>query len=176
MSTPYRDEFERFEEKVLKTDTCWLWIAGKDRPGYGRFYSDTAKRSIGAHRAAWEFAFGPIPEGMTVDHLCFEPACVNPAHLRLLSRSENCANQRCATWTHCHNGHEFTPENTYLCTAGNGRRLCRACRAERQRGYYARNKTPGERRRPYPPLDERGDARRASWRESTARYRARRAA
>jgi hypothetical protein len=39
--------------------------------------------------------------------------------------------------THCKNGHEFTPENTYMRTK-HGRRGCRACIAAAQRRYQAR--------------------------------------
>ena len=44
-----------------------------------------------AHRAAYVAHYGPIPDGMTVDHTRFERRCVNPAHLRLVTRPENAA-------------------------------------------------------------------------------------
>ena len=46
-----------------------------------------------AHRYAWECEHGPIPDGMEVDHACWERACVNPEHLRLATRQQNVANR-----------------------------------------------------------------------------------
>lgn len=109
-----------FESHIEKTDTCWLWTGGQNR-GYGQYSYGQA-----AHRIAYRYWVGSIPEGMTIDHLCFTPLCVNPAHLRLLSHQENSSNQRVAYQTHCKNGHEFTPENCYM-RLGRGRRACRAC-------------------------------------------------
>jgi hypothetical protein len=84
---------------------------------------------IGAHRLSYEMAYGSIPPGITVDHKCFEPACVNPTHLRLLSYDDNRRNQRSACRTHCQRGHEYTPENTYKHSGGG--RQCRQCTRDR---------------------------------------------
>lgn len=75
-------EEESFWVKVTKTATCWLWTASKVN-GYGQF------RGHRSHRWAYEKAHGSIPEGMTLDHLCRNRACVNPDHMELVSRSEN---------------------------------------------------------------------------------------
>lgn len=115
-------------------DTCQEWSGFKDRDGYGRT-RDHRK----AHRAAWEAAYGAIPDGLTVDHLCFNPGCVNPEHLRLLTADENRRNQRSATKATCDSGHEFTPENTYYRTPScSGARQCRACNREAVRRYKSR--------------------------------------
>lgn len=111
----------------MNTDDCVIWHGRKDSRGYGR-RSFGAVKGVPAHRVAYTEAFGPIPDEMTVDHLCFNPPCVNPQHLRLLTRSENSRNQRSAAKTHCDNGHEYTPENTYIKTGHRaGHRQCRAC-------------------------------------------------
>lgn len=82
-----------------------------------------------AHRAFYDMLIGPIPEGLTVDHLCRNKPCVNPDHLEPVTQRVN--NLRAespvttnATKTHCLRGHEFTPENTLLCS---GSRYCRIC-------------------------------------------------
>lgn len=107
---------------------CVEWPKGRDRDGYGRI-----GKSGAAHRVVWERAFVPIPPGMVIDHLCFNRACVNLAHLRVTDRVTNCERQRSALKTHCKNGHEFTVENTYIRTApSEGRRTCRACNSAAQ--------------------------------------------
>jgi hypothetical protein len=84
---------ERFFSKVEKTDTCWNWTGSKNRAGYGNIApvpgSGGSKLS---HRVSYEMAFGPIPDGMDIDHKCHNHACVNPAHLRATSRKENMEN------------------------------------------------------------------------------------
>jgi hypothetical protein len=47
------------------------------------------KRTALAHRVAYEALVGPIPDGMTIDHLCRNKRCLNPAHMELVTRGEN---------------------------------------------------------------------------------------
>lgn len=68
---------------------CWLWSGAHGKSGYG-FYRHPVTRKVGnAHRIVYEMERGPIPEGLDLDHLCRNPACVNPDHLEPVSRSEN---------------------------------------------------------------------------------------
>lgn len=83
-------EPERFWEKVRKDGPCWTWT-GAVRNGYGVFRSQGAARL--AHRVAWAWERGPIPDGMEVDHTCFNRSCVNVAHLRLLDHTSNGQNR-----------------------------------------------------------------------------------
>ena len=66
-----------FFDKVIKTDSCWLWIGARNQLKYGVF------RNTGAHRFSFELANGKIPNGLHVCHSCDVPNCVNPAHLFL---------------------------------------------------------------------------------------------
>ena len=69
---------------------CLMWEGSIDRGGYGIFTAlDSDKR---AHRYAWERANGPIPEGMVIDHMCHNRACVNIEHLRLATTKQNAEN------------------------------------------------------------------------------------
>ena len=84
----------RFWAKVDKTGECWLWTAGKTKDGYGRFKVDGGMRY--AHRVAYSWASGPIPDGFQLDHICHVPACVDPDHLRLATNAQNGQNRQCA--------------------------------------------------------------------------------
>lgn len=132
---------------------CWLWIASKRRRGYGRFGPKGDQRA--AHRVAYEALVGPIPDGLQLDHLCREPSCVNPAHLEPVTQLENIRRGLAARAaagvkvrkpslrrTHCKNGHEFTPENTYW-NPRDESQVCRTCQREtwkrsyrKRQGYY----------------------------------------
>jgi hypothetical protein len=81
---------ERFWPKVNKTETCWLWTASSHEFGYGVIgCPDRPGRTLRAHRVSYEFAHGPIPEGLQVLHKCDVPACVNPDHLFLGKDQDN---------------------------------------------------------------------------------------
>ena len=118
---------QRFWSKIEFTDTCWLWTAGLFANGYGAFRSGT--KHVKAHRYAYEFCVGPIPEGLTIDHLCRTRSCVLSDHLEPVTHQVNILRgegiaARHARQTHCKRGHEFTPENTYINAK---RRFCRRC-------------------------------------------------
>lgn len=135
--TKPRPLVERFWPKVVKAgdDECWIWTGAKIQ-GYGIIGREWPKRGNHfAHRASYEIHIGPIPEGMTIDHLCFRKDCVNPRHLEPISAVENARRGRehhgtHEYKTHCTNGHEFTPTTTYTHTDAQGyaHRRCRTCR------------------------------------------------
>lgn len=94
--------------------------------GYRRVYV-RGRGKVYAHRLAWERQHGPIPPGMTIDHLCRNPACVNTEHLELVTHQLNCQ-RAAAARTHCPHGHPYTDENSYR--RPNGTRYCRTCHRE----------------------------------------------
>lgn len=74
-------------EPLVGDPGCLIWTGGTDRDGYGQL--GVNGRTVKAHRYAWERERGPIPDGMTIDHTCWERSCVNPEHLRLATRADN---------------------------------------------------------------------------------------
>jgi hypothetical protein len=89
-----RSEAERFWTKVDRRDPsgCWLWLGQRNAWGYGHFRRTLVPGThvaVKAHRFAFELAVGPIPPGLTLDHLCGRPACVRPDHLEPVSNAEN---------------------------------------------------------------------------------------
>lgn len=77
---------QSFWAKVEKTGECWIWTASTTR-GYGVIRRDT--KPFYAHRLSYEWARGPIPTGMYIDHICRNPLCVRPDHLRVTTNKEN---------------------------------------------------------------------------------------
>jgi hypothetical protein len=128
----------RFWAKVdTSGDGCWIWGGYIGPSGYGRAYAGPSYYRA-AHRMAYEFARGPIPEGLQIDHLCRNRACVKPDHLEAVTQTENVRRGlRGRLLTVCAKGHDYTPENTYTSPAGN--RACRKCRTARSN---ARNSDP----------------------------------
>lgn len=78
----------RFWSKVDKTDGCWVWGSSKNQYGYGTF-GVGREQSWLAHRYAWTTMRGPIGEGMSLDHICHNHACVRPEHLREVTNKQN---------------------------------------------------------------------------------------
>ncbi|MDQ4143885.1 MAG: HNH endonuclease [Actinomycetota bacterium] len=118
--------------KVAFSPDCWVWTAATDR-GYGYFGLRKGCIKL-AHRLAYEALRGPIPEDLTIDHLCRNRSCVNPWHMEPVPRGVNTARGGNGIKTHCKRGHKFTLENTRIVPKG---RDCRACHNERRRGYNA---------------------------------------
>lgn len=133
--------------RVRVTETgCWIWLGHITRLGYGSW------RRGKAHRIAYELFVGPIPAGLTIDHLCRNRACVNPAHLEPVTQRENVLRGLApaahnARKTHCDRGHPFDEENTVwrprkLSNGGTRmKRERRICGREWRRNWHLRNST-----------------------------------
>jgi hypothetical protein len=130
----------RLQRKIVVDDNeCWLWCAATTPTGYGISYLDG--RTLLAHRVTWILLVGPIPESLTVDHLCRVRRCVNPSHCELVTRAENIrrgANPRIVAHhtNTCLRGHDMT--DAYV--RPNGLRHCRRCKQEYERRRYHERK------------------------------------
>lgn len=159
-----RPALERALRPLDTTDpsACWLWPNAVSIGGYAllRATSDPADGNAYVHRVMFEAFIRPIPGGMQIDHVCHTEAlaagrcdagicehrrCVNPWHLEAVTARENVlrggsAAAVAALRDACSNGHEYTPENTYLYR---NRRQCRECRRIHREAWRARSKAGG---------------------------------
>jgi hypothetical protein len=133
-----RPAIDRLMEKVeIDPETCcWVWQGARSGRGwnagggYSAFYFEG--RVTSGHRASYSIHNGPIPPGLTIDHLCRNTLCVNPAHLEAVTDEVNNLRGdgirgRHARSTHCPAGHPYDEANTYRRPDGKGRE-CRRCR------------------------------------------------
>lgn len=135
----HKKAIARFWAKVdcRNDDECWPWLGTVLGNGYGQFAVNGTK--VSAHRYVYALTVGPIPEGLTIDHVrsrgCVRKDCVNPAHLEAVTsrennlRSENLAALN-AQKERCPRGHEYDYSN-------NGHRYCRTCKVDWQRAQKA---------------------------------------
>lgn len=135
---------ERFLYYVVKTPTCHRWLGHTTKDGYGRI--SVLGRQCLAHRVAYELWVGAIPEGLTIDHLCGNVWCVNPAHLEAVSIRTNVLRGsgipvQNAMKTHCPRGHTY--DNVYT-VYGKVARRCRQCKNAQNRKYKAQARAARE--------------------------------
>jgi hypothetical protein len=119
---------------------CWVWTGPVGGP-YG-FIQEGAKKRHKAHRFVYEQVVGPVPPGAVLDHKCRNTLCINPKHLEPVTHALNVqrgdAGINNALKTHCKYGHEFTPENTAINSAGH--RHCLACRRRLVRDHMRKRR------------------------------------
>lgn len=153
---PSSEDILRFEKKINKTETCWLWTATARSPmGHGGFYFK--RKTLQAHRFAYEIWNGKIPDGLLVCHKCDNPPCVNPDHLFLGTHRDNTEDRInkgriLYNWSGfkkypshtkrkrkqkeiCIRGHNFRANEKFL---PGGQRYCSICRKINDRNAYLR--------------------------------------
>lgn len=111
---------DRFLAKIQKTETCWLWTAGRcsSKATYGAFYFEG--RDQPAHRVSWILRNGTIPKGLHVLHHCDTPLCVNPEHLFLGTPQDNMTDK-------VKKNRQFRPAIRWVCPSNHDKRVT---------GYY----------------------------------------
>ena len=105
--------------------------------GYSRVWHN--RKLWRAHRLAWVLENGDIPEGMVIDHLCRNRACVNLDHLRLVTQQENimAGKLNIDNRSHCNKGHLFEGN---IMVRKSGKRECAECNRVRAKENYAKQK------------------------------------
>jgi hypothetical protein len=131
----------RIESRILSKISvdgigCWIFDAARDPHDYGRIHTPPGETAL-AHRRLYIALVGPIPDDLTLDHLCRVHACCNPDHLEPVTQRENTLRgntipAHAVAKTHCAHGHPFNERNTWR-NPRNGVRQCRPCNARRQR-------------------------------------------
>jgi hypothetical protein len=135
---------DRFFSHVDSHGVCWEWTSAviKDS-NYGVFNLGQGQGTVLAHRWAWEYLVGPIPDDLQVDHQCRNHPCVNPDHFELVLQPinmarGNCPSARNARKTQCPKcGGPYTAQIVKGVHVG---RYCAPCQAEWHRLKYISNK------------------------------------
>lgn len=126
---------ERAATKYRANGECWETTYSIGTHGYGQvgWWENGRSRVTTAHRAAWTYHNGPIPEGMTIDHICRNRKCVNPSHLQLLTNLQNAiSNSPDYNPEYCKNGHRRRDKDI---GSGQG---CQECKNEYMRKKRAK--------------------------------------
>lgn len=120
---------------TVRMGECLVRPVNLHRTGYS--YLAQGGVSHKAHRLSWEYANGEmVPEHLTIDHLCRNRACINPAHLQAVPNEENARRRHGWKDGRCAHGHDLTAEGAVV-QWGKGRQFqrCRACWNQYQRDF-----------------------------------------
>lgn len=136
---------QRAIERIERlADGCWDSTYHRLRNGYAVVTyrePDTKKdRVFLAHRAAYTWANGQIPQGLVVDHQCGNRGCVNPDHLRLLTLRQNTQQKPGMDFPldQCRNGHPGSDMRLVKSGVGKTQMACGSCLKEKNQRQTAK--------------------------------------
>jgi hypothetical protein len=139
---------EKLWSKTVLRGGCWL-IPTPAKQGYASI--TTNGESYHIHRISLCIYLGLEYEGRWLAcHTCKNKNCWNPCHLYQGDSADNIKDRDRELGhhnnrkTHCPQGHEYTPENTYLIR---GSRLCKTCaKGKASDRYYKRKRVENDTR------------------------------
>lgn len=151
---------------IIRESGCVGWHGAVDGRGYPHFSS--GGKTYRVFRYLYQQFRGPIPDGHQLHHECRDKTCVNPWHMRPVTRREHyvdihnsMAKARASKKpkTHCKHGHELAGENVQIV---NGYRRCVSCVKEHERNRNQHRECPlcGG------PMDRGASRCRSCWRRS----------
>ncbi len=136
-------------ERILETgwtrtmSGCLEWNGYRNGHGYGQIrYGGKKGKLYRVHREAYRNLVGPLTSRDQVLHICDNPACSEPSHLRKGRALENMRDMRAKRrgykdlWNRCPNGHPYPADRP----PGEHNNRCKICAAERNRRYLARRR------------------------------------
>lgn len=166
----------RFWQKVSKDPMsslgrkhgCWEWTASVTPYGYGKLFTHAVKvgdrkvsKFVTAHRYSWMLhnKVWELPErapdgGRTeILHLCDNPRCVRPTHLKKGSSADNMRDKASKGRHHlqkrktCQKGHAWTKKNTGWIRGHKSKvdgtpwqvRYCKACHSKRMKAQWEKS-------------------------------------
>lgn len=124
-------------DAAMPVNECWLWPGALDKGGYGTVIfhrPDGTSNRVGAHRFMYVLLRGEIADGLVIDHLCRNRACVNPDHLEPVEHIENVRRgEALKRRTHCDRGHALTDDNVLSWHLRvKGTRVCKTCHRSKE--------------------------------------------
>lgn len=125
-------------------DGCWIFRGALNSKGYGSVGIDEQGTTALAHRVSWEAHRGPIPDGMTLDHLCRNKPCLNPEHMEQVTRAENSARTKPSSALYCKRGHPMFGKLGHWKIRPNGYRRYITCHSADSLERYHQRKSPAD--------------------------------